>query len=358
MLCMTVRACVTDGALGSNIVSAMPDPSALVTAIVAAIAGSVVAALVVPAVRHWAGAVVRLCARHSRSLLTRVRSRRSAPTAMVGSEEDAPMTQLKQKYPGKVAPSRVAGRSEPCRVVRDAESAAGVGTGVITVHCDNRPLVGAEVLALFPNKTWVQAVTDSAGVASLDLHSMHLPITVFAAAKGCGAHVETGRIPAEGVLAVELSPLPVGGSMVVKQGTGHIPGLTGRLNPIRDASDRTYLYADNIAINGGMPQPVSFVPGDEHLQLVDANGDEFLVRVAAIIGRSSLLEYSSCPRRMFEDQKERLDQAWRAQSRTQLQAEWDRLYDLRSVADPDEWAELMERCEELRRRGWMRYCTP
>ena len=146
--------------------------------------------------------------------------------------------------------------------------------------------------------------------------------------------------------------------MVVKQGTGHIPGLTGRLNPIRDASDRTYLYADNIAINGGMPQPVSFVPGDEHLQLVDANGDEFLVRVAAIVGRSSLLEYSSCPRRMFEDQKERLDQAWRAQSRTQLQAEWDRLYDLRSVADPDEWAELMERCEELRRRGWMRYCTP
>ena len=215
---------------------------------------------------------------------------------MERSEENAPMVRLNQKEPtGKAARSLVVGGSEPCRAVPDVESASGVGTGVITVHCDNRPLVSAEALALFPNKTWVHAATDSDGVASFDLHSMHLPITVFAAAKGCGAHVETGWIPAGGVLAVELSPLPDGGSMVIKQGTGHIPGLVGRLNPISDTSDRTCLYADNIAINGGQPQPVSFVPGEEHLQLVDANGNEFLVRVAAITGRSSLVEYSRCP---------------------------------------------------------------
>ena len=214
---------------------------------------------------------------------------------MERSEENAPTVRLNQKAPtGKAARSLVVGGSEPCRAVPDAASASGAGTGVITVHCDNRPLVGAEALALFPNKTWVHAVTDSDGVASFDLHSVHQPITVFAAAKGCGAHVETGWIPAGGVLAVELSPLPDGGSMVIKQGTGHIPGLAGRLNPIRDTSDSTYLYADNIAINGGQPQPVSFVPGDEHLQLVDANGNEFLVRVAAITGRSSLVEYSRC----------------------------------------------------------------
>ena len=77
------------------------------------------------------------------------------------------------------------------------------------------------------------------------------------------------------------------------EGTGYLPGLAGRLNPILDTSNRTYLYASNIAIAGGRQQPVSFVPGEEELHLVDANGSEMLVRVAAITGRSSLLEYRS-----------------------------------------------------------------
>ena len=93
---------------------------------------------------------------------------------------------------------------------------------------------------------------------------------------------------------------PTADQLSSSKGTGHIPGLAGRLNPIRDASDRTYLYADNIAINRGEPQPVSFVPGDEQMHLVDANGNKFVVRVAAITGRSSLIEYrrvrkDSCP---------------------------------------------------------------
>ena len=75
------------------------------------------------------------------------------------------------------------------------------------------------------------------------------------------------------------------------EATGHIPGLIGRLNPILDTNNRTYLYASDIAINGGRQQPVSFIPGEEDLHLMDAKGNEFLVRVTAVIGRSSLLEY-------------------------------------------------------------------
>ena len=302
---------------------------------------------------------MRLCTRYSRSLLTRVRSRGVMPTAVGRSEASAPIVRINQEETtGTEASSRVVGESEPCRAGPGSNQDPVVGNAVISVRCGDSPLAGAAVLVLFPNTTWVHALTDTEGVACVDLHSVDLPMTVFVAAEGSSAHVDTGWVPAEGALAIELSPLPGGGSMVIKQGTGHIPGLVGRLNPIRDTSDRTYLYADNIAIKGGMPQPVAFVPADEQLQLVDANGNEFLIRVVAIIGRSSLLEYSISLRRMFEDQKERLDQAWRAQSPTQLQAEWDRLYALRSVAEPDEWAELMDRCEELRRRGWMRYCTP
>ena len=226
----------------------MPEFSALVTAIAAAVVGSVVAAMI-PSVRRWVGALFRLCVLLGRSLLTKARSRGDAPTATEPTGDDTTMIHPDPKEP--------TGRAARFRA----------------------------------------ALTDRDGVASLDLHSTHLPMTVFAAAEGCAAHAETGWIPAGGALAVELFPLSDGGSMVINAGTGHIPGLTGRLNPIRDMSDRTYLYADNVAINGGQPQPVSFAPGDEQMQLVDANGNEFLVRVVAIIGRSSLLEYNRCPAR-------------------------------------------------------------
>ena len=73
-------------------------------------------------------------------------------------------------------------------------------------------------------------------------------------------------------------------------GTGTLPGLNGRLNPIRDTLDRTYLYAGNIAINEGRQQPVAFVPGEE-LQLTDADGNELLARIIDIVGRSALVEY-------------------------------------------------------------------
>ena len=116
-------------------------------------------------------------------------------------------------------------------------------------------------------------------------------MTVYFAADGCSARVEQGWIPSERALAVELVALAGGGSVVFPEGTGHIPGLAGRLNPILDTSFRTYLYASNIAINDGQQQPVRFVPSEEELRLADANGRELLVRIAAIMGRSSLIEY-------------------------------------------------------------------
>lgn len=69
-----------------------------------------------------------------------------------------------------------------------------------------------------------------------------------------------------------------------------IPRLRGRLNPIRDTRDRTYLYASNVAINNGQPQPVAFDFGEE-LRLTDADGNAAFVHVVDIVGRSALLEY-------------------------------------------------------------------
>ena len=78
--------------------------------------------------------------------------------------------------------------------------------------------------------------------------------------------------------------------MIFEAETGGIPGIAGRLNPIRDDLDRTYLYASNVAINGGMPQPVSFTLG-EPLHLMDADGHETTASVVDIVGSAALLEY-------------------------------------------------------------------
>ena len=164
---------------------------------------------------------------------------------------------------------------------------------VITVRSAGRPLLGVDLLTLFPNKTWKRATTDENGEAAVDLHTTHLPMTVLVAADGYAAHLEREWTPASRPLSVELDPLPSGGAVIFPEATGHLPGLSGRLNPIRDSHDRTYLYASNIAINEGRQQPVSFVLGDE-LRLTDAEGRETLVRIVEILGRSALVEYRSC----------------------------------------------------------------
>lgn len=191
---------------------------------------------------------------------------------------------------GKLPEYRLIDASEVCLIIPAAVQEPSPARTVITVRSDGRPLPGADLLALFPNKTWKRATTDEAGEAAVDLHTTHLPMTVFAAAPGYAAHLEREWVPSSRALTIELKSLKEGGSVIFPEATGYLPGLKGRLNPIRDTHDRTYLYASNVAINEGEQQPVNFIPGED-LRLTDADGTAFLVRIVDIAGRSALLEY-------------------------------------------------------------------
>ena len=160
----------------------------------------------------------------------------------------------------------------------------------IAVHAEGEPLPGIDVLVLFPNNTWRQGKTDEAGEVAFDLHSTHLPMTVYAAAPGFAARRQYDWIPQQGGLVLALERLKAGGSVIFPKATGHVPGLTGRLNPIRDTSDRTYLYADNVAIEQGRQQPVHFRLGSA-IRLMDAFGVEFLVTIVDIVGKAALVDY-------------------------------------------------------------------
>ncbi len=191
---------------------------------------------------------------------------------------------------GKYPEYRVIDDSEVLLIIPAAMQEWGPARTVISVRSGGRPLSGADLLLLFPNKTWKRATTDDQGEAAVDLHMTQLPMTVFASAPGHAAHLERGWTPSERALAIDLAALPKGGSVIFSEATGHLPGLKGRLNPIRDTHDRTYLYASNIAIDEGKQQPVHFIPGEE-LQLIDAEGTGLCVRIIDIVGRSALVEY-------------------------------------------------------------------
>ena len=191
---------------------------------------------------------------------------------------------------GKTPEYQLIDESELSLTIPAAATAPTPATAAIICRHHGDPLLGVNLLVLFPNKTWKQSTTDEHGEAQVDLHSTHLPMTVFAAADGFAAHVENDWLPASGALTIEMQRLPDGGSTIFPEATGHIPGQSGRLNPIRDTHDRTYLYASNIAINEGKRQPVSFMPGED-LHLTDAEGKELIVRIVAIVGRSALVEY-------------------------------------------------------------------
>ena len=191
---------------------------------------------------------------------------------------------------GKSPEYRLIDDSDLFLTIPAAATDATPATTVIMCHHCGIPVPGVELLTLFPNNTWKHATTDENGEAQVDLHSTHLPMTVFAASTRYAAHLVHDWVPAQGALTIEMQSLSNGGAVIFPEATGNLPGLSGYLNPKRDNYDRTYLYASNIAINGGKQQPVPFRPCED-LHLTDANGRELMVRIVEIVGRSALVEY-------------------------------------------------------------------
>ena len=191
-------------------------------------------------------------------------------------------------YGGDEFQQRFAGKLIPWNMLRMASRPDDSGS--VRVTTNGQPLADVEILALFPNKTWKSARTSMVGEASFELHSLHLPMTVYAAGEGFAASLHHDWLPAEGALHIEMLPLANGGSVIFREGTGHVPGLEGRLNPILDPLGRTCMYADNIAVDGARQQPAGFEFGQE-LHLTDAEGTGMRARISSIIGHSALLEY-------------------------------------------------------------------
>ncbi len=191
---------------------------------------------------------------------------------------------------GRPAEFRIVGDADLLVLLPSAPLEPSAAQAQIAVRAADRPLPGVDVLVLFPNHTWQRATSSDEGLATVSLHSTELPMTVYAAAEGYAAHLEHAWTPSQRALVIEMEHLPDGGGVIFPEGSGTLPGLAGRLNPVRDTHDRTYLYTSDVAVNQGLPQPVSFFL-KEDLRLTDSDGNELLARVVDISGRSALVQY-------------------------------------------------------------------
>ncbi len=162
------------------------------------------------------------------------------------------------------------------------------GSVILSVEDDNgTPIKGAQVLLIYQNKTFLEGMSGIDGSTSFsDVKKQ--PLTVFCAHNDYQAFLLRDF---EGdSLKIKLSQRQNTGSIICPNGTGYVPGLEGRLNPILDHLNRLYLYAQNIAIADGIQQPVTFRL-NEPLKVEDKYGNVFSLNVIEAIGRSFLIEF-------------------------------------------------------------------
>lgn len=158
----------------------------------------------------------------------------------------------------------------------------------IITDSNDKPLSQATVLAFDPmNKTYVYGQTNNDGLCVL-VSPIKKNVTILVAHPEQKGLIIPGQINNDNLI-IKMTDSSYG-SVLAPEGTCNIVGLSGRLNPIKDNLDRLYLYADNISINNGTTQPVTFDLINS-LKLEDALGKVKTIWIPFIDGKTSLINY-------------------------------------------------------------------
>jgi hypothetical protein len=160
---------------------------------------------------------------------------------------------------------------------------------VNVVDGDLAPVASATILASAPNMTFKVGTTNQSGIATISVVEGRPYVLFVASARHYGVIDDVAAD--ENHARIEMVEANSGGgSSIFQAGEGYVPALSGRFNPIKDQHGRTYLYADNIAIEGGVPQPYRFA-FDDWFDLEDADGVCARVCVRGIRAAACLLDY-------------------------------------------------------------------
>lgn len=146
-------------------------------------------------------------------------------------------------------------------------------------------ITNATIVLSAVNGTYLSSRTDEQGTVRISIETRRIYTVLVAHENYPSAVIE--KFDPISDLMITLNEIENVGSIII-QGTGYISGLEGRLNPILDSSARKYLYADNIAINDGMNQPVTFEL-NKSITLEDCKGTVMNLIFRFVNGRTTAL---------------------------------------------------------------------
>ncbi|MCE2719510.1 MAG: hypothetical protein ACK6A9_08325 [Dolichospermum sp.] len=152
----------------------------------------------------------------------------------------------------------------------------------------NNPIYNAQVILVGKNSTYLEGATNKNGIAELKIKAKQ-SYTLLVAHPNFPGIIVKNFSPQNDSKQI-LKPIGKIGSIIFPNQTGYIKGLKGRLNPILDNLYRTYVYADNIAINGGKQQPVYFQIGSP-IHLEDSEGSAMQITVRFAQGNTFLIQF-------------------------------------------------------------------
>lgn len=162
----------------------------------------------------------------------------------------------------------------------------------VAVLQDSKPAEGMDVLILSSDGEHSKLSTGEDGKAFFETRASHLARTVFVAGYGRTACVRHSWIPGKAPLSLRTHELAEGGSVIFRHGSGHLPGLPGRLSIDYERGNigkfsRTEIDADN-----GEGIAGAFHLGD-WFYIIDSQGANLQVRVVETAGNSVLLEFQA-----------------------------------------------------------------
>ncbi|SHJ49057.1 toll/interleukin-1 receptor domain-containing protein [Aquimarina spongiae] len=155
------------------------------------------------------------------------------------------------------------------------------------------PVKNAKVVLVAGNSTYLEGNSDENGIAHVLIRTRKL-YTVLIAHPEYPAVLFPNMNPKEDI-EVTIEKTEGFGSLVINK-SGQLPMMAGKIEPILTSDKKYALYADNIAIEGGIPQPCDFEL-NKSLSLEDNAGNIIHLTFRFFQGRIALVDY--CVHKLF-----------------------------------------------------------
>ncbi len=152
----------------------------------------------------------------------------------------------------------------------------------------NKTIKNAKVVLIAKNSTYLEGNSDENGLAHFIIRTRKL-YTLLIAHPKYSSVIFRDINPKEDV-EVTIEKTNGSGSSIINK-TIQLPGLEGKIEPILKSSEKFSLYADNIAIEGGIGQPYDFEL-NKSICLEDNGGNIIHLTFRFFQGRIALVDHS------------------------------------------------------------------